>query len=136
GDESFIASDVAAILAHTRRIVFLEEGDVADVRPTGVVVTDVDGVVRERAETLIDWSPEAAEKGGYDHFMLKEIHEQPEALRQSLAGRVGRDGRIQVPELEPLAEAIRAATRVELVACGSASYAALVGAAALQTWTD
>jgi glucosamine--fructose-6-phosphate aminotransferase (isomerizing) len=68
--------------------------------------------------------------------MLKEIHEQPEALRQSLAGRVSRDGRIQVPELEPLAEAVRAATRIELVACGSASYAALVGAAALQAWTD
>src|SRR6478735_7967101 len=77
GEESFIASDVAAILAHTNRIIFLEEGDVADVRPTGVVITDVDGNPRERAETIIDWTPEAAEKGGYDHFMLKEIHEQP-----------------------------------------------------------
>ena len=135
GEESFIASDVAAILAHTNRIVYLEEGDVADVRPTGVVVTDVDGNVRERAETIIDWTPEAAEKGGYDHFMLKEIHEQPEALRQSIAGRVTRDGRIQVEELEPIADAIRAATRIELVACGSAYYASLVGAAALQDWT-
>ena len=135
GEESFIASDVAAILAHTNRVIYLEEGDVADVRPTGVVVTDVDGNVREREETIVDWSPEAAEKGGYDHFMLKEIHEQPEALRQSLAGRVTRDGRIQVEELEPLAEAIQAATRIELVACGSAYYASLVGAAALQDWT-
>jgi glucosamine--fructose-6-phosphate aminotransferase (isomerizing) len=135
GEESFIASDVAAILAHTDRIVYLEEGDVADVRPTGVVVTDVDGNVRERAETIVDWTPEAAEKGGYDHFMLKEIHEQPEALRQSISGRVTRDGRIQVEELEPIADAIRAATRIELVACGSAYYASLVGAAALQDWT-
>ena len=135
GEESFIASDVAAILAHTRRIVFLEEGDVADVRPTGVVVTDLDGVVRERAETLIDWSPEAAEKGGYDHFMLKEIHEQPEALRQSIAGRVGRDDRIAVPELDAIADAISRARRVEIVACGSAYYASMVGAAALQEWT-
>ena len=87
GEESFIASDVAAILAHTNRIVYLEEGDVVDVRPTGVVVTDVDGAVRERPETRIDWSPEVAEKGGFEHFMLKEIHEQPDALRQSLAGR-------------------------------------------------
>ncbi|HET7726816.1 MAG TPA: glutamine--fructose-6-phosphate transaminase (isomerizing) [Candidatus Limnocylindrales bacterium] len=134
GEESFIASDVAAILAHTRRIVFLEEGDVADLRPTGVEVTDVDGNRRDRPETTIEWSIEAAEKGGYAHFMLKEIHEQPEALRQSVAGRVRRDGSIDVPELEPLAAALRRATRVEFVACGSAYYAALVGAQAVQDW--
>ena len=135
GEESFIASDVAAILAHTNRIIFLEEGDVADVRPTGVVITGIDGVVRERAETIIDWTPESAEKGGYDHFMLKEIHEQPESLRQCISGRVTRDGRIRLAEIEPLADRLRAATRVELVACGSAYYAALVGAAAIQEWT-
>jgi glucosamine--fructose-6-phosphate aminotransferase (isomerizing) len=136
GEESFIASDVAAILAHTNRVLFLEDGDVADVRPTGVTVTDVEGNVRQRRETVVDWTVEAAEKGGFEHFMLKEIHEQPEALRQSLAGRVTRDGSIHVPELEPLSDAIRSATRVELVACGTASYAALVGAAALQALTD
>jgi glucosamine--fructose-6-phosphate aminotransferase (isomerizing) len=95
----------------------------------------VDGRPVERVPTVIDWSVETAEKGGFDHFMLKEIHEQPEALRQSLAGRVDRNGHIQAPELEPLADAIRAATRVELVACGTASYAALVGAAAIEEWT-
>jgi glucosamine--fructose-6-phosphate aminotransferase (isomerizing) len=135
GEESFIASDVAAILAHTNRIVFLEEGDVADVRPTGVVITDVDGTPRERPETIVDWTPEAAEKGGFDHFMAKEIHEQPEALRQCIAGRVTRDGRIRLEEIAGLEEQLRAATRIELVACGSAYYAALVGAAALQEWT-
>jgi glucosamine--fructose-6-phosphate aminotransferase (isomerizing) len=135
GEESFIASDVAAVLAHTNRIVFLEEGDVADVRPTGVEVTDVDGNLRERPETIVDWTPEAAEKGGYEHFMLKEINEQPEALRQSIAGRVTRDGRIHLEELEPVIQMLRAVDRVELVACGSAYYAALVGAAAIQDWT-
>ena len=134
--ESFLASDVAAILAHTDRVIYLRDGDVADLVPAQVRITDVLGRPMERTVERIDWSPEAAEKGGYDHFMLKEIHEQPDALRQSLLGRIGRDDRIQVPELEPLAEAIRAATRIELVACGSASYAALVGAAALQAWTD
>jgi glucosamine--fructose-6-phosphate aminotransferase (isomerizing) len=134
GEESFIASDVAAILAHTNRIVFLEEGDVADVRPTGVVITDVDGNVLQRPETIVDWTPEAAEKGGYDHFMLKEIHEQPESLRQCIAGRVSH-GRIRLDEIAGLEEAIRGATRIELVACGSAYYAALVGAAALEAWT-
>ncbi len=135
GEESFIASDVAAILAHTDRIIFLEEGDVADVRPTGAVITDVHGNPRERAETIVDWTPEAAEKGGYDHFMLKEIHEQPEALRQCIAGRVTRAGQIRLAEIDGLDERIRAANRIELVACGSAYYAALVGAAALEEWT-
>jgi len=133
--EAFLASDVAAILAHTRRVIFLEEGDVVDLRPWGATITGVDGAPRERAETLVDWSPEAAEKSGYDHFMLKEIHEQPTALRQSLAGRVGRTGRIHAPEVAGLADAFRRVTRVEIVACGTASYAGLVGAAAIQDWT-
>src|SRR5512135_2512071 len=66
--ETFLASDVAAILAHTDRVIFLEEGDVADLRPAGVTITGVDGGPRERVVTVIDWSPEAAEKGGYAHF--------------------------------------------------------------------
>jgi glucosamine--fructose-6-phosphate aminotransferase (isomerizing) len=133
--ESFLASDVAAILAHTNRIVFLEEGDVVDLRPWGATITGMDGEARLRPETIIDWSSEAAEKGGYEHFMLKEIHEQPVALRQSLAGRVTAAGRIQAPEVDALADVFRRVTRVELVACGTASYAALVGAAAIQEWT-
>ncbi len=135
GEESFIASDVAAILAHTDRIIFLEEGDVADVRPTSVIVTDTLGNVRERLETRIDWSPEVAEKGGYEHFMLKEIHEQPNALRQALAGRVDRENHVRVPEIEALVPVLREITRIELVACGTASHAARVGAAALEAWT-
>jgi glucosamine--fructose-6-phosphate aminotransferase (isomerizing) len=132
--EGFLASDVAAILAHTDRIVFLEDGDVADLRPWGVTITDVDGAALERAVTVIDWSPEAAEKGGYEHFMLKEIHEQPESLSQSIAGRVDRADRIEVEELAGLEDAIRTATRVELIACGSAYYAAMIGASAISDW--
>ncbi len=135
GEETFLASDVAAILAHTNRVVFLQEGDVADVHPTGVVVTDLAGTTVERPVTTIDWTPEAASKGGYPHFMLKEIHEQPEALAQSLAGRLSPAGGIAAPELDGLQDVFRRVTRVELVACGTASYAALVGAAALQEWT-
>jgi glutamine---fructose-6-phosphate transaminase (isomerizing) len=133
--ESFLASDVAAILAHTDQVIFLEDGDVADLRPWGATITDTAGAARDRAVTTITWSAEAAEKGGYEHFMLKEIHEQPEALRQSIAGRVARDGRIRVDELEAVAEALRSVDRVELVACGSAYYAALAGAAAIEDWT-
>ncbi len=133
--EAFLASDVAAILAHTRRVIFLEEGDVADLRPGGVSVTGVDGSPRAREVSLVDWTPEAAEKGGFEHFMLKEIHEQPQALRQCISGRVRRDGRIQVEELAPVAARLAAVDRVELVACGTAYYASLVGAAAIQAWT-
>ncbi len=134
GEESFIASDVSAILAHTNRVIFLEEGDVADVRPTGAEITDVAGNPRQREVTIIDWTPEAAEKGGFEHFMLKEIHEQPESLRQAIAGRVTRTDHIWLEELEGFDETLRQVDRVELIACGTAYYAALVGAAAIQDW--
>jgi glutamine---fructose-6-phosphate transaminase (isomerizing) len=132
--ESFLASDVAAILAHTDKVLFLEDGDVADLRPAGVTITDVEGRPQERTVTTIDWSPEAAEKGGYEHFMLKEIHEQPESLRQAIAGRVTREDHIWLEELEGFAEVLARIDRVELIACGTAYYASLVGAAAVQDW--
>jgi len=133
--EGFLASDVAAILAHTDRVIFLEEGDVADLRPGAVTITDTAGAPRERAMTVIDWSPAAAEKGGFETFMLKEIHEQPESLAQAITGRVGADDLIMAGELDGLEAVLRDVNRVELVACGSASYASLVGAAAIEAWT-
>jgi glucosamine--fructose-6-phosphate aminotransferase (isomerizing) len=133
--EAFLASDVAAILAHTDRVIFLEDGDVVDLRPTRATITAVDGSPRERLVTRVDWTPEAAEKGGFAHFMLKEIHEQPQALRQCLAGRLGPRGTVRTDELAGMAAALASVDRVEFVACGSASYAALVGAAAVQEWT-
>jgi glucosamine--fructose-6-phosphate aminotransferase (isomerizing) len=132
--ESFLASDVAAILAHTDQVVYLEDGDVADLHPSGVTFTDIDGVAVQRPVATIDWTPEAAEKGGYEHFMLKEIHEQPESLRQAIAGRVTREDHIWLEELEGFDETLRQVDRVELIACGTAYYAALVGAAAIQDW--
>ena len=133
--EAFLASDVAAILAHTNRVIFLEDGDVVDLRPTRATITAVDGSPRERLVTRVDWTPEAAEKGGFAHFMLKEIHEQPQALRQCLAGRLDPRGTVRTDELADMAAALANVDRVEFVACGSASYAALVGAAAVQEWT-
>jgi glucosamine--fructose-6-phosphate aminotransferase (isomerizing) len=130
--ESFLASDPAAILAHTDRVIFLQEGDVADLRPGGVTVTDVEGVAVARPETRITWTAESAEKGGYDHFMLKEMYEQPDALRSCIAGRVRRDDRIVVEEIAPIAGLLESIDRVELIACGTAYYASLVGAAALE----
>ncbi|MBA2299321.1 MAG: glutamine--fructose-6-phosphate transaminase (isomerizing) [Chloroflexi bacterium] len=132
--ESFLASDVAAILAHTDQVIFLEDGDVADLRPWGVTITDVAGTEVQREVTTIDWTSEAAEKGGYEHFMLKEIHEQPQTLRQTIAGRVTSEDHIWLEELEGFEETVRQVDRVELIACGTAYYAALVGATAIQDW--
>ncbi len=100
-----------------------------------MVITDVDGAVVQRSVTVIDWTPEAAEKGGYEHFMLKEIHEQPESLSQAIIGRVTRADRIEVEELAGLEDVLRTVTRVELIACGSAHYASLIAANAIQAWT-
>ena len=108
--ESFLASDVAAILAHTDQIVFLEDGDVADLRPGAVTFSDIHGAPLQRTVTTIDWTPEAAEKGGYEHFMLKEIYEQPEALTQAIIGRVDRADRIRLEELAGLHEVLRTAS--------------------------
>ncbi|HEY7600328.1 MAG TPA: glutamine--fructose-6-phosphate transaminase (isomerizing) [Candidatus Limnocylindrales bacterium] len=132
--ENFLASDVAAVIPHTRRVIFLEEGDVADLDAGSVRITDTDGRPRERLVHEVDWTIEAAEKGGYDHFMLKEMHEQPQALRAAIAGRV-HDHTIELDELAPVLERIDRAQRVELVACGTANYAAAVGAYAIQAWT-
>ncbi|MGI8534643.1 MAG: glutamine--fructose-6-phosphate transaminase (isomerizing) [Candidatus Limnocylindrales bacterium] len=132
--ENFLASDVAAVLAHTRRVIFLEEGDVVDLDAREVNVTGLDGSPRERLVEEVTWTLEAAEKGGYEHFMLKEINEQPGALRSCIAGRI-HDDEIRVDELAPVRDAIERAERVELVACGSAGYAAAVGAYIFQAWT-
>ena len=131
--ESFLASDVAAVLAHTKRVIFLEEGDVADLTASGVLISGVDGAPRERMVQAIDWSIEAAEKGGYAHFMLKEMHEQPGAIRAAMVGRLHAD-EVRVDELAPLAERLGSIERIELIACGSANYAAGVAAYLYQDW--
>jgi glutamine---fructose-6-phosphate transaminase (isomerizing) len=131
--ENFLASDVAAVLAHTRRVIFLDEGDVADINAQSVTVTGVDGEPRERLVHTIDWDIEKAEKGGYPHFMLKEMHEQPEALRAAITGRV-HDSTIELEELEPIAARLRDVERIEFVACGTANYAGAVGAYVMQDW--
>jgi len=131
--ENFLASDIPALLAHTRRVVFLEEGDVVDLRPGSWVVTALDGTTRERATHTIDWSVEAAEKGGYPHFMLKEMHEQPETIRAAVLGRTSGD-HVRLPELDSVRGLLERAERVEFVACGTAAYASMVGAQLVEQW--
>jgi glucosamine--fructose-6-phosphate aminotransferase (isomerizing) len=132
-EEGFLASDAAALVAYTKRVVFLADGDVADLRPAGVTITDRAGTVLDRPVDVIPWSAEAAEKGGYPHFMLKEIHEQPEALTACMTGRL-RGESVCLEELDPIRDRLATIERVELIACGTAYYASLVGAALFQEW--
>jgi len=126
--ESFLASDPTALLAATRRIVFLENGDVARLRRDGVVVTDLEGEVVERAERRLLWDPIQAEKGGYKHFMLKEIHEQPRALQETFSGRVNFErGVIDLGELDVDEARLERVERLHLLACGTSWHAALIG---------
>jgi glucosamine--fructose-6-phosphate aminotransferase (isomerizing) len=122
------------VLAHTRDVIFLADGDVADLRRDSIAITDLEGTPVVRPVTRIDWTPEAATKGGHEHYMLKEMHEQPAAIRAAITGRLDHD-EVRLDELAPVADAIARAERIELVACGSAGYAAMVGAHALQAWT-
>ncbi|HEY7409502.1 MAG TPA: isomerizing glutamine--fructose-6-phosphate transaminase, partial [Vicinamibacteria bacterium] len=118
--EQYLASDVPALLAHTRDFVFLGDGEVVVLTPQGVTLTDEGGRRLERAPQRITWDPVQAEKGGYRHFMLKEIHEQPTAVRDTLLGRFSLDeGEVHLEELGAAAEELRRARRVLLLACGT-----------------
>jgi glucosamine--fructose-6-phosphate aminotransferase (isomerizing) len=126
-DEMFIASDIPAILAHTRDVVILEDGEMAVVTARGVAVTTLAGARVDRAPTRILWDPIMAERGGYRHFMLKEIYEQPRAITDTVRGRVSPDtGRILLPEMTLDVATARGIQRVLLVACGTAYHAAML----------
>ena len=126
--ETFLASDLTPLLAHTRKAIFLEDGEVVVARPEGARLTDLAGNARVREPMHIDWSPVMAEKGGYRHFMLKEIHEQPRAILDTLAGRMlPESGEVFFETLPLPDEKLRALRRVVIVACGTSWHAGLVG---------
>jgi len=126
--ESFIASDVPGILHHTRNVYFLADGDMAILTPAGVTLTDFDGRPIQRELTRISWDPIQAEKGGYKHFMLKEIWEQPRAVTDTTLGRVSLDsGKIFLGEMEIPDEELAAASSINIAACGTSWHAGLTG---------
>jgi len=126
--ESFVASDVPGVLHHTRNIYFLADGDMAILTLAGVELTDFDGNPIQRAITHIQWNPIQAEKGGYKHFMLKEIWEQPRAIRDTTLGRVSLDtGKIFLGEMKIADEELAAAGSINIAACGTSWHAALTG---------
>jgi glucosamine--fructose-6-phosphate aminotransferase (isomerizing) len=134
-NEQFLSSDIPALLKYTRRVIVLEEGEIAALRPTGVTVTKLDGSSVQREPLTIDWDAEAAEKGGYPHFALKEIYEQPDALRRALAGRV-HDGQVRLPELEQMQQSglLDNIQRIIIVGCGTSYHVALIAKYAIEQW--
>ncbi|MBI2879234.1 MAG: glutamine--fructose-6-phosphate transaminase (isomerizing), partial [Candidatus Rokubacteria bacterium] len=126
--EYFVASDIPAILAHTRDVLVLEDEELALVTKGGVRLSTLDGQPVERAVTRIVWDPIMAEKGGYRHFMLKEIYEQPRAVTDTFRGRISPEtGNCFLPDMNLTPDELRAIRRVVLVACGTSYHAALVG---------
>jgi glucosamine--fructose-6-phosphate aminotransferase (isomerizing) len=126
--EYFVASDVPAILSHTRDMFFLADGDMAILTPEGVRLTDFDGKSINRQVQHVLWDPIMAEKGGYKHFMLKEIFEQPRAVRDTTLGRVGQEsGRIFLDEMDISPKQFESFKSVKIIACGTSWHAALAG---------
>ena len=133
--ETLLASDIPAVLGRTDLVIPVEEGQVVEVRRDGVSFTDFDGAAVEPRPIRIDWDVARAEKGGFDHFMLKEIHEQPAAIRDTLAGRVSLDGALDLEEGYLAPDVLREIGKVFVVACGTAFHSGMVAKYAIEHWT-
>jgi glucosamine--fructose-6-phosphate aminotransferase (isomerizing) len=133
--EQFVASAVPAFLARTRTVQYIENGEIVVLCPGGVTITTPDGVEVERATEVVDWDEATAEKGGFETFMLKEIHEQADAVAETIADRTARGQGVDLDERGALDEAILAGVeRVVVVACGTAYHAGLIGRYAIEEW--
>jgi glucosamine--fructose-6-phosphate aminotransferase (isomerizing) len=133
--ENFMASDVAAFIEHTREALELGQDQVVAITPDAVVVTDFDGQPVDATVFHVDWDASAAEKGGYDLFMLKEIAEQPKAVADSLRGRITAGHRLQLDEMRIDESVLREVSKVVVIACGTAAHAGMVAKYAIEHWT-
>ena len=132
--ENFLGSDVAAFVSSTRRAVAVDEDNIAVITPDEVRITDFSGAPVTFTEYEVEWDADAADKGGWSSFMAKEINEQPDAVENTVRGRAA-DGRVEIPELAELGdERLRGIDRIVIIACGTASYAGLVGSYAIEQW--
>ncbi|WP_406283426.1 glutamine--fructose-6-phosphate transaminase (isomerizing) [Embleya sp. NBC_00896] len=133
--ENFLASDVAAFIEHTREAIELGQDQVVELRRDAITVTDFDGAPAAIREYHVDWDVSAAEKDGYDYFMLKEIAEQPKAVADTLLGRIGTDGRLVLDEVRIPDEVLREIDKVVIIACGTSFHAGLIAKYAIEHWT-
>ncbi|NTW28358.1 MAG: glutamine--fructose-6-phosphate transaminase (isomerizing) [Coriobacteriia bacterium] len=132
--ENIVASDIPAVLEYTREVLALHDGDIAVVTSEGVTVRDMAGNAVEPELMHVQWDLDAAEKNGFEDFMLKEIFEQPKAIRETLRGRMGEDGSIQLSELAMTPEQIESIDRVYVVACGTSLHAGYVAKNLIELW--
>ncbi len=132
--ENFMASDVAAFIDYTKRAVELGQDEVVTMDPNSVTITDLDGNAVEPKEYLISWDASAAQKGGFTHFMLKEIFEQPKAVADTLIGRLSDNKQIVLDELHMSADEIRSLKKITVIACGTAYHAGMVAKYAIEKW--
>ena len=133
--ENFLASDVSAFIAHTREAIELGQDQVVELRRESVTITDFDGNPATTHEYHVDWDLSAAEKGGYDYFMLKEIAEQPQAIADTLRGRMGDDRMLLLDEMRLSDEELRNVDKIIIIACGTAFHAGLIAKYAIEHWT-
>jgi glucosamine--fructose-6-phosphate aminotransferase (isomerizing) len=133
--ENYLASDVSAFIEHTREAVELGQDQVVLITTDGIEITDFDGNTAEGRDYHIDWDSRAAEKGGYDYFMLKEIAEQPQAIADTLRGRLAETGEITLDEVRLTDQDLRDADKIFIVACGTAYHAGMVAKYAIEHWT-
>ncbi|NQW74317.1 MAG: glutamine--fructose-6-phosphate transaminase (isomerizing) [Candidatus Planktophila sp.] len=133
--ENFLASDVAAFINHTKRAIELGQDEVVMITPTTVEITDLDGAVIAPREYEISWDASAAQKGGFAHFMLKEIFEQPKAVADTLIGRLSDNKQIVLDELSMSVQEIRALKKITVIACGTAYHAGMIAKYAIEKWS-
>ena len=125
--ENFLASDIPAVMGYTRNVLVLEDGDFARITPEGVTLTTLDGMPLQRDVFHVTWDVSTAQKGGYPHFMLKEIYDQPQAIRDTLRGRITETHQVTFPELKLPTSKLVNFNRIVIVACGTAYHAGLAG---------
>ncbi|MHB9038643.1 MAG: glutamine--fructose-6-phosphate transaminase (isomerizing) [Armatimonadota bacterium] len=131
--ENYLASDVSAFLKYTKDVVYADDDNVVTLTSQGITVTDLDGNVLETQTQQIDWDAAMAERGGYEHFMLKEIHEQPRALRETMRGRLSPEkDSIELPGINLTVDEIRKIDRIIMIACGTAYHASMAGKYAIE----
>jgi len=133
--ENYLASDIPALLEHTREMVIIDDDQVVEISPTSIRLIDLEGNEIEPEHRKVDWDFEAAEKGGFPTFMLKEIYDQPHAITDTLAGRLTDTGRVVLNELEMDPALLRAVDKVFVIACGTSYHAAMMAKYAIERWT-
>ena len=133
-NEFFLASDVAAFIEYTKRAVELGQDEIVVISPTGFEITDLEGKVQTPREYLVTWDAEAAQKGGFSHFMLKEIFEQPKAVADTLIRRLTDNNQIELDELKMSADEVRALKKIVIIACGTAYHAGMIAKYAIEKW--